>query len=308
MPNRGGYYRDKQGYEMIRAEKDHPYKDTRGYIRINRFFIEGTLTALNKMSVYLHPSVNVEHIDGNKNNYTLSNLKVVGRGYRTPKPFTKESYSNICVKCNGPRKAKFAGGLCEKCYDRKVVEDSGTHPCACGCGELIPKIYKDGKPRLYKRSHSCKGEKNVNWNGGVRIDKDGYRYIKKPEHPYCDYAGYVPEHRLVMENYYSIIFDEGVFIPKDLEVHHIEPVTKTKCNNSISNLELVTHKEHGIIHKDLHVIDMIDRFCSRCKSKNTYMKKDRPVWFKDGNGGFLCNNCYLKNKREKEKNDGNLSP
>lgn len=276
MPNRGGYYRDKQGYEMIRAEKDHPYKDTRGYIRINRFFIEGTLTALNKMSVYLHPSVNVEHIDGDKNNYTLSNLKIVGRGYRIPKPFTKESYSNICVKCNGPRKAKFAGGLCEKCYDRKIVEDSGTHPCACGCGELIPKIYNDKSPRLFKRGHSCKGERNVNWSGGVRIDKDGYRYIKNPNHPFCDKAGYVPEHRLVYENYYLIIFDEEIFIPfPDYEVHHINEKVD---DNSLINLELVTHSHH----RKLHQIDMSNRYCSYSKCEDPqriYLSDDgRPKW------------------------------
>lgn len=44
---------------------------------------------------------------------------------------------DICSNCTGPRKAKFANGLCEKCYDRKIIEKAGTHLCACGCNKPV---------------------------------------------------------------------------------------------------------------------------------------------------------------------------
>jgi len=147
--------------------------------------------------------------------------------------------TDICSNCNGPRKAKFAGGICEKCYDRKIIEKAGTHSCACGCGELIPKIYKDGRPRLYKKCHNLKGEKNIRWNGGIRIDKQGYRHVLKFDHPFCDKAGYIPEHRLILEK------KLGRYLTKDEVAHHINEV---KNDNREENIMLMTDSEHKIYH------------------------------------------------------------
>jgi hypothetical protein len=93
-------------------------------------------------------------------------------------------------------------------------------PCACGCGQLVTheilctSRLKYQGPKRYIKGHQNKGLKhsvehiaksthklsdNGRWNGGKRIDKNGYTLIKSPDHPFCNNSGYVREHRLVME-------------------------------------------------------------------------------------------------------------
>jgi len=43
------------------------------------------------------------------------------------------------------------------------------------------------------------GSKNYFWKGGIKHN-NGYIKIHMPDHPHCDAAGYIYEHRLVMEN------------------------------------------------------------------------------------------------------------
>lgn len=60
----------------------------------------------------------------------------------------------------------------------------------------------------YRKRHSIpttnppgprKGEKNAGWKGGRTTDKHGYILVLRPDHPAANAAGYVREHRLVME-------------------------------------------------------------------------------------------------------------
>lgn len=51
-----------------------------------------------------------------------------------------------------------------------------------------------------KRGHGSPLERNHFWNGGRPIDKDGYVLVKVSRHPFATKAGYVREHRLVMES------------------------------------------------------------------------------------------------------------
>lgn len=60
-----------------------------------------------------------------------------------------------------------------------------------------------------------------------------------PEHPNCNSRGCVYEHRLVMEK------QIGRYLTKDEVVHHIDFNTQ---NNDISNLMLMTPKEHKRLH------------------------------------------------------------
>lgn len=235
----------------------------------------------------------------------LKNLCACGCGQRVKRNNCKylfnhhQNHSTTCSKCGGVRKAKYAGGLCEKCHDREVVSNAPKVLCKCGCGELIPSITKDGKERLYKLGHHLKGERNVNWNGGVRIDKDGYRYIKNPEHPFCDYAGYVPEHRLVLEK------KLGRYLKKGEVAHHINEIVD---DNRPENIELLEQRLHTSLHgrgKPLPKIKMDERVCLLCSSKSTYINKNngRPKWYlSDNRDGFICKNCYNQNKNVKNNN------
>ncbi len=313
----GGYYTDKQGHLMLKAP-NHPYVDTRGYVRKNRLEYEKYMTNKEGKPFFLHPSKGIEHLDGNKNNYEISNLKVVDRGGRwrmagstvksdrrdRTKPF-------ICIECN-QEKRQYSGNYCETCYRRKKQNEAGLKKCECkpDCKEMIPCIDFEGKPRRFAQGHNFYVQENPNYKGGVRIDKDGYIYILKPDHPFCDKAGYVPQHRLVMEEHLSELAGEEVYIPPEIEVHHKKPVSKEECDNSLENLQIVTHQEHGIIHKDLHVIDKSGRYCCdpECKDpqKRITDKDGHERWRKNVfewlDGEWLHDYCFRRNKRKKDLN------
>jgi hypothetical protein len=124
--------------------------------------------------------------------------------------------------------------------------------CKCGCGKtFIPKFYrcKDGKIlKQFIHGHNANvatnleigltGEKHPSWRGGTCKHSKGYILRWKKDHPYRDVRGYVPEHRLVMEQHL------GRYLTKDEDVHHINA---NKTDNRIENLELLSHGEHSRI-------------------------------------------------------------
>ena len=92
--------------------------------------------------------------------------------------------------------------------------------------------WNKGKP-----FEQLRGKNNPRWNGGRKVNSQGYILISNPSHPFCDKQGYVREHRLVMEK------KLGRYLkPKEI-VHHkgIEfPLgsTENKQDNRIKNLGL----------------------------------------------------------------------
>ena len=73
------------------------------------------------------------------------------------------------------------------------------------------------------------GAKHRDWKGGRTIDKDGYVLVQCPQHPHANAAGYVREHRLVME---AAI---GRFLEPTEVVHHVDDDHQ---HNAIENLRL----------------------------------------------------------------------
>ena len=77
------------------------------------------------------------------------------------------------------------------------------------------------------------------WEIKKIIHKGDYEYALVPDHPNATKNGYVLLHRVIMENYI------GRLLTSDEVVHHKD---HNKKNNDISNLELLTVKEHYDLH------------------------------------------------------------
>jgi hypothetical protein len=83
-------------------------------------------------------------------------------------------------------------------------------------------------PRNHRRGGL--GPRNGSWNGGRTIDADGYVLIRSLEHPSANSAGYVREHRLVVEE------SLGRYLLPTEVVHHKNGNTG---DNRLENLELL---------------------------------------------------------------------
>lgn len=85
------------------------------------------------------------------------------------------------------------------------------------------------------RSKAYRGEGNPKWRGGKHKNSDGYIKLFRPDHPKADKAGYVYQHRIVMEEYI------GRDLKKDEIIHHINGI---KDDNRMCNLIIVNAEEH----------------------------------------------------------------
>lgn len=81
-----------------------------------------------------------------------------------------------------------------------------------------------------------KMDRHPSWKGGTTVDKSGYILEKCPDHPFANRAGYVRQHRLVMERHIGRLLDRREV------VHHRNDL---KHDNRIENLELFSsNPEH----------------------------------------------------------------
>ena len=169
--------------------------------------------------------------------------------------------------------------------------------CACGCGKLINAFDKQKRPRRFVNGHNRpfkKGSENIGWKGGSFIDKYGYRWIRKPEHPHNE-NGYVLEHRLVMEKYL------GRYLQTKELVHHIN---HDRVDNRLDNLHLTNRAAHFKLHRLMAPdVDMSDRVCIECNSNKTWQvyKNGRKSWrwlrHPVTKQQWVCGRCWQKIKR-----------
>lgn len=110
-----------------------------------------------------------------------------------------------------------------------------------GCGKLVIRITNQLKSDRIFCSEKCKfeagnlpvpapqtGAANPAWKGGRIKHKSGYVLVRRPDHP-ANNNGYVPEHRLVMEQYIG-----RHLLPQET-VHH---KNGKRSDNRLENLEL----------------------------------------------------------------------
>lgn len=81
---------------------------------------------------------------------------------------------------------------------------------------------------------------------GKLIKKGRYMYIIDPTHPNATEHGYVLAHRLVMEKHIGRLLND------DEVVHHVD---ENRFNNDLSNLQLMTRREHTKLHNDKRKVE-----------------------------------------------------
>lgn len=99
-----------------------------------------------------------------------------------------------------------------------------------------------------------RGEENPAWQGGRRVDDNGYIQLRLQDHPFAK-DGYVYEHRLVVELWMRehdpeskllVEIDGEKYLSPKCVVHHVDEV---KTNNKLSNLCLLPNqRSHAFIH------------------------------------------------------------
>lgn len=98
------------------------------------------------------------------------------------------------------------------------------------------------------------------WNIRKIISKGDYDYALVPEHPKATKNGYVLLHRVIMENHLGRLLND------DEVVHHKD---HDKKHNVIENLEVLSAKEHNILHGLEHERKMVLLKCPWCGKQFT---------------------------------------
>ena len=184
---------------------------------------------------------------------------------------------------------------CLRCRDKNWLIQ-----CKCElCDEIIFLRNPGGRLNKVKYGHQNRGKNHATWNGGVFPDGEGYLLEYAPQHPFKNKTNRVRQHRLIYEHYLYILFDEHIYIPKDIHIDHINGI---RDDNRIINLRPISPADHNSHHKKKHKGDTT---CSSPECKNptkTYIRKNGfPLWYGNEKDGYLCNTChvinYLKNKK-----------
>lgn len=139
--------------------------------------------------------------------------------------------------------------ICKKKFHLKpsALKKSKNHYCSIDCHKKAKEEYMKG---ANNHQFGLKGDKNSSWKSDRKITNYGYVKIRNLEHPFKDCDGFVLEHRLIAEKYLlddknSIEINGKRYLKEEYVVHHIDMNRK---NNELSNLKVMTLKEHTSFH------------------------------------------------------------
>lgn len=126
---------------------------------------------------------------------------------------------------------------------------------------------------------------------------NGYWLISRKGHPTASKNGYVPEHRLVMEEHIGRYIN-----PKTEDVHHKNGL---KDDNRLINLELLSRIDHLRMHKGWKKID--GKWWKICSGCNKFLEFDGNFYLRSNGGSFhKCIDCARKEALSKFHNNGGV--
>ena len=179
-------------------------------------------------------------------------------------PHWREKTAKYCsIKCQRQSLHAKNNCVCPTCgkafhmklsHLKKYGHSFGNY-CSRRClNEARKELFKGERNHQY----GLKGTINSSFGGKVILQKN-HRLVERmvhcPNHPFCNKNGRVKEHRLVVEQHYSLfdckyftIIDGKYYLLPPVQVHHIDG---NHSNNSISNLIPCTLKEHRAFHKSI---------------------------------------------------------
>lgn len=145
---KGGKIVTKEGYILVRAP-EHPNAKQNGYVHEHRLVMSLRLGRPLTSDEHIH------HINGNKADNRIENLKLVSNG---------EHRKEHWAKVTGEVRKHQADALVRYAKEHKLPRT--LIKCACGCGTLIEMHSKYGKRRRYVQGHN---NRNKHWKWGGEI-------------------------------------------------------------------------------------------------------------------------------------------
>ena len=143
--------------------------------------------------------------------------------------------------------------ICGKAFHLKpfAVKRFKKHYCSKKCHNIAKKEYMAGEKN---HQYGLKGQKNASWQSDTRLSHYGYIMVRQPTHPFCDKEGFMLQHRLIAEKYLltpenSVEVNGKLYLNPEYQVHH---KNFNRIDNDPSNLMVLTHQEHKLIHNRLN--------------------------------------------------------